>query len=318
MTSDTHFRVRAPLPGMARRSTPLPDPLGRGPFAVRAALSSGVSRGRLRNPSLVTPLRGVRSNALPNSAIEQARAAAAAIRLPFAFSHLTAARILELPLPDRWQPAESIHVLRPSTSPVPRIEGVTGRRGLESRRVYNVAGLTVTTPADTWADLGTMLGVDALVVVGDAVLTRGVALDELASRVEARAHHRGNAGLRLALQLMRPGSGSPMETRSRLVFHRAGLPEPRLNADVFADDGGWILRGDFVWQRQRVIAEYQGNVHRIDRKTWQDGFIRRRLAEDNGWAMVEFTARDIFAKTPQRELVATLSRLLGSRPRPGA
>ena len=91
--------------------------------------------------------------------------------------------------------------------------------------------------------------------------------------------------------------------------------------DLVTTDPGylkWILRGDFVWQRQRVIAEYQGDVHRIDRKTWQDGFIRRRLAEDNGWAMVEFTARDIFAKTPQRELVATLSRLLGSRPRPGA
>ena len=66
------------------------------------------------------------------------------------------------------------------------------------------------------------------------MLTRGVDLEQLRAWVPARASQRGNARLRLALRLMRPGSGSPMETRSRLIFLRASLPEPLLNADVFA------------------------------------------------------------------------------------
>ncbi len=67
---------------------------------------------------------------------------------------------------------------------------------------------------------------------------------------------------------------------------------------------------DFLWRRPRVIAEYHGDVHRTDRATWQSGFTRRQLAEDNGWRMIEFTARDVFANSPRLELLTLLAELL--------
>lgn len=101
-----------------------------------------------------------------------------------------------------------------------------------------------------------------------------------------------------------------METLARLVFARAGLPEPELNADVHDEAGLWILRADFLWRAQRVIAEYQGDVHRSDRRRWQADIARRRLAEDSGWIVVDLTAQDLFHDYHRGQLLTRLERLL--------
>jgi hypothetical protein len=37
-----------------------------------------------------------------------------------------------------------------------------------------------------------------------------------------------------------------METRARLVFHRAGFPEPEVNGAIHASHSGWLAEGDLV------------------------------------------------------------------------
>ena len=101
-------------------------------------------------------------------------------------------------------------------------------------------GLRVVAPADTWCDMGELtspaLAIDDLVVMGDAVVNRlepeGIAT--LRSALDSRTRPRGRARLMAAGGLIRVGSRSPMETRTRLMFHRAGFPEPELNAEVRA------------------------------------------------------------------------------------
>lgn len=294
---------------MPRPPTPLPVELLGKPFTVMDASAAGVSRRRLRHPSLHRPTRGVRSPDPPASLLTAARAMATATTRPFAVSHASAAYLLGWPMAHPWQPGSPIHLMRPTSMSIPRRAGVVGHRGLESRRVVEVAGLPVVAPVDTWSDLGPHLSLDELVVIGDSLIAGRASLDELRRAVVSRSGARGTHCLAEALRLIRPGSASRMETLSRLAFHRAGLPEPELNVHVFDRHGGWLLTADFLWRGARVIGEYQGDQHRTDRRAWRGGFGRRHLAEGEGWRVVEFGARDIL-HAPSRDVLVSLLRTL--------
>nr|WP_257910036.1 hypothetical protein [Janibacter limosus] len=92
-------------------------------------------------------------------------------------------------------------------------------------------------------------------VLGDAVAKRLDSLDAL----EDGAARAGTYGRRVreALRWIRVGSASPMETRSRVLCLRGGLPEPELNAPIHDADGGWLVDGDLVWREAKVPGEYR-------------------------------------------------------------
>jgi len=296
---------------VARPPTPLPEPLLAGPFGIARAVELGVGRGRLRHRGLIVPTRGVRTLTSPRTVADHARAQALVLSRPFAFSHLTAAALLGMPLPRRVDQPTEVHVMTTTTRGQARRSGVVGHRGVERRSVVEVGGLPVVGPVDTWADLAGSVPPDELVVLGDWLLGQGLRLEQLAQVVHHRETMRGVRSLRAALRLVRPGSASRMETLARLMFVRGGLPEPELNADVHDLNGQWILRADFLWRARRVLAEYQGDIHRTDRQRWQSDVARRRLAEQNGWTVIELTSRELFQGPAREELLDHLRTLLG-------
>ena len=101
-----------------------------------------------------------------------------------------------------------------------------------------------------------------------------------------------------------------METRARLAFGTAGLPEPELNATVYAEDGHFLARVDFVWREQRVIVEYEGDQHRTDRRQWQNDIQRLRLLEGLGWKVIRITAADLSDPHRRDQLMSTLRDLV--------
>ena len=153
--------------------------------------------------------------------------------------------------------------------------------------------------------------IDDLIVVGDAILTR---LREAPAVLErtlgARRRPRGKARLSEALQLIRTGSRSPMESLSRLMFVRAGFPEPALNAPVLDREGGWLLTGDLVWEKQRVVAEYQGAVHAPISERSHDS-DRMSAAFDEGVTLFELFAEDVFDRRRRVRCLLRVARALG-------
>lgn len=292
----------------------LPDALQAGPFTVAGARSLGVTPSRLRRGDLLVPTRGVRATTPPTDLREAAGAISLGLPAPFAFSHLTAACLLGLPLPSSATTRSPLHVMRPTDRPPTHRRGVVGHRGLELRYVLSTGGLPVVGPVDTWADLAGNLAHDELVVIADRLLAVGIARAELEGALARRSGARGVRALRPALADARAGSRSPMETRARLVFLRGGLPEPELNADVHDRAGQWLLCADFLWREQRVIAEYQGDEHGADRRRWQSDISRRRAAYDEGWNVVELTSRDLVVAPARHTLLIRIARLLGVDP----
>ncbi len=230
-----------------------------------------------------------------------------------AYSHLSAARIWDLPWELPWSAQETIHVTRKSDTSRIRRRGFADHEGLELRQVCQRHGVPVTGVADTWADLAALPGITIaqLVVVGDAILCwrSGRPPELLADEVRRRPGRAGVAALREALVLVRTRSASPMESLMRLGFGRAGLPEPELNADVLSPEGEWLARADFLWRTFRVLGEFDG-VHHVDPEQFRRDARRRRRLEDHGWTYLQFTATTLYDGREWEESVARLRQLL--------
>ncbi|WP_083450410.1 endonuclease domain-containing protein [Luteipulveratus mongoliensis] len=225
------------------------------------------------------------------------------------FSHVTAARLMDLPLPRRLENDDRpIDVITPAHESQIRRAGLVGHRGSELRTLVTVRELPVASSADVWLDLANDLTIDELVVLGDAVVgSDSDKLTELKDLVRRSRGIRGVVKAREALELIRVGSRSPRESMVRMLLTRGGLPMPELNVDIHDAGGGWIAQVDFVWREQRVIVEYDGEVHAEPEQRKKDAHRRRQLAAE-GWTVVVLTSADIPARNA--EVLADLRRML--------
>jgi hypothetical protein len=297
---------------MAAR-TPLPVELTAGAFTVARARELSVSRGRLRNPELVSPTRGVRHLAMGDvELLVHAGSFASALPSDVVFSHLTAARLHGLPTPKPWPgPAEPLHVMRDRRRPRIERRGCVPHKGLETRRPVEVHGLRATSPLDSWLDLAGRWSHPQLLAAADVLLRRAMTTpDELRVMATARMGRRHATDLVQVARLARAGAASPGESLARWWFWHWGLPEPELNVPVLDRSGSWLATADFVWRRARVVGEYDGDVHRTDRATWERDRERRATIEDAGWTYVEMTARSFADDAAREALRRRLGRLL--------
>jgi len=272
-----------------------PAPLRGRPFRVREALQRGVSAARLRSAQLYRPFHGTRCWTPPTNHVERARAVAPRLRHDQAFSHVTAAHLLGIPLPRRLERDRRIHVTTIGTDQAIRVRGTVGHRVRRDRASVVRSGTTpIIDPATTFVMLARMLTVDELVVVGDALVgwLNWCTPGELHAAVR---RHRGGRGIRrarAALGEIRVGSRSPGETRLRLALVRRGLPQPTLNHDVVVD-GHWVACVDLAYPEARVAIEYESDLHRTDPRTFRKDLTRGEELKDVDWWLVRATADDV-------------------------
>ena len=309
------------------RPSPLPVELGAGPFSTAQARLLGVPAARLRRGGLVHATRGGHLAAAPETLVERAAAYQVAMPRHRAFSHLTAAVLWGLPLPRALEEAAAsvdarLHVIAPTSDGMVTRAGVVGHRGLERRTVSTPVGtqLRVVDVADTWCDLGELrrgtLTLTDLVVAGDAVVAlldaragRPVGVALLRETLRRRTRPRGAVALRHALTHVRAGVRSPMESRARLMFVRAGFPEPEVNAPLTDAEGEWLAEGDLVWRGARLVGEYQGEEHAARRRRSDDSF-RRALLEDHDWRVREIWAEDVWKPARRVATLTSFARVL--------
>ena len=307
------------------RRAPLPPQLTAGSFSLRAADKAGVSRTRTRAKDLATVSRGVR---VP---LDSAAAGAAALR---AYTDLdddsilglgSAGRIWNAPLPARLGEDWRIHLVRRRGCSMPRRANVVGHLlTLLPDEVVDFDGVRLTSPARTWLDLATVLGVDELVAVGDSLVCEhgpehpfprqglcGVA--DLRDMVARHPGVRGVRKARAAVELIRVGADSAPETRMRLALVRGGLPEPVLNV-VVRGEAVWgeppVLWPDAAYPRWRVAVQYEGAHHNGEEQYLRD--IRRAdTAARAGWLEIRVSRLDLAGDRPA--VVAKVRAALQSR-----
>jgi len=280
---------------------PLPAELRAAPFTVSEAASVGIGEKRLRGSDLFSPHHGVRSMRAPSGIRERCLAYLPLLRPGQAFSHVSAASLWGLPVPRAISPGV-LHVVFTGARG-PRRPGVVGHFDSAPNLMF-FGEIPVSSPLDVWAQCSTLLELDDLVAMGDALAGRWSGqpearerpLAELEASVIRWGRRRGARRLREALELVRARVWSPRETALRLLIVRAGLPEPpELNADVRADDDTWLGCSDMVYRARRLAVEYQGDQHRTDKRQWRNDVRRRERYVDAGWRMLEVTDDDLIA-----------------------
>jgi hypothetical protein len=267
----------------------LPPQLLAGPFTLAYALKWGVPRTALRGQRFRRPFRGVLVPAHLADTL-QLKVDAARLLLPAdaLFSHHTAAALRTLPVRDDGL----VHVTVPTPTARPRIRGVASHVGEGPATV--VDGRPVVSPERNFLELGAHLSLVDLLILGDAMVRHG--WTSAPALVTAADRSPPRPGVRLAratARLVRPRVDSPMETRTRLLLVLAGLPCPEPGLDIRDEFGQWVATVDLQYRHQKIVLEYDGDLHRTLRRKWRNDVRTREQLRDMGWTVIALTADDL-------------------------
>lgn len=232
-------------------------------------------------------------------------------------SHLSAAAMWGLPLPSLGT-GDPIHVSVMSPQPRPRANGISGHE-LDARvtTVVAIDDIRVADPASTWCQLAGMVGLPELVAVADFMIEPIddapplVTLAELDHAVEIRKGHRGAGQLRSALDLVRPGARSRVESVLRVFLHMAELPQPELHRTVKEADGGWQTDVPIAFPAYRVGVDVLLESDRAFRVRSTELERLARL-DDLGWKMLSLSDADVHPSRQHefRQKLLSLQNLL--------
>lgn len=239
-------------------------------------------------------------------------AQAAALVLPDSawLSHTTAAQVQGLPVPHD----ATVHASVPSGADR-RLRGTLKVRVRPRPSTAYVDDLPVTTGGDLFCEMGELLGLLDLVVLGDAMVGRQLVTPSRLVKAAARLRGSHRAGVREAASLVRARVDSPMESRLRLLIVLAGLPEPQVNPELRGD--GFRTRVDLCYPRLRLAIEYDGQQHRADDLTqWDRDNDRLAWFAENGWELVPVISRGIYRRPDEtlERVCAAMARRGGSVP----
>ena len=260
----------------------------RGADAVAVGL---VTRNQLRGPRYrrLFPDTYVRSGADLSLALRSLAASRHAAGRGV-LSGYSAAELLGASCGPRDAPAE-ITVTGGGRHPLPGL--LVHRDRLVPGEIENCRGVQVTSPLRTAWDLARRGDLTDAVVAVDALARVGrFHPDLLLTCITDYPRARGAARMFDVLGLADRRSGSPMETRLRLLLIHAGLPRPEVQWPVQDPVAREVLWLDLAYPEQRIGIEYDGADHTQPDRVLRD--IRRttRLV-DHGWRLYRYTRLDI-------------------------
>ncbi|WP_186808253.1 DUF559 domain-containing protein [Agrococcus baldri] len=279
----------------------IPELAGVASLGVATLRARGSSEKRLRAKQLARPFWGIRAEGLADDLAGRARQYGPRLKPGQLIGGPAAAALLGLPLPTTVDDAP-VTIVVPRGAYRPRTAGVESVSVLPERLVtWRVDSLPVTSPVLTLCLLARTLDLDALIVVADALMAprdrypllrfaRPAATPErLAAALTAWGTAPGSARLRAALEEARPGVDSPMETPTRCMLVRAGLPEPEVNGEIF-DEGVLIAQPDLLYRDAKVAIEYDGEQHFLDPRQRAHDLERDERLRSLGWRVIRLSA----------------------------
>jgi very-short-patch-repair endonuclease len=268
----------------------------RSPFTRAQAVAAGVTDAMLRGPAYRRLFHGVHISSDVTLWPTVYAEAALLLHPATAFvSHHSAAESYRLPVPDQHE--THVSVFRKADRR--RRDGIRHHLAAADAAVTVHNGMRVSAPAQLFVEMGRWLNLVDLVVLGDAMVRRGlVSLDGLRATCAASTI-RGAAEASRAAAYVREGVDSPMESRLRMLLVLAGLPEPEVDLRFLRRDGSVMLRLDLAYRVHRIGVEYDGRQHRDDLDQWDRDLDRGDWFDREGWKLVKVVARGIYRRPDQ-------------------
>ena len=182
-----------------------------------------------------------------------------------------------------------VEVVGPFNHPPPGIIVRRERIGVED--LVELGGLPVTNPVRTAFDIARHLPRGVAVAHLDALsAATGLAAAEVMPLIAGHQGARGVRQCQTALSLMDGGAQSPKESWLRLVLIDAGLPRPVTQIRV--TDGHLVAYLDIGWEEPMVALEYDGDLHRSDRRQYVKDIRRAEMVDRLGWSVIKVINED--------------------------
>ena len=295
----------APLPSVPGDPTAF-----RGTTAIAAGL---VTPAVLRGPRYLRlfPDTYVRRGDEPPNLSVRSRAAGVYVAGRGVVSGYSAAELLDASCAPADAPAE---VTVPDGGQRAHPGLLVHRDALAPDEVDRRCGVDVTTGPRTAYDLVRRLAPDdpvEAVVALDALARVGrFPPDRVLSLAERYPGARGRRALAGSVDLADARSGSPMETRLRLILVQRGLPRPQAQYPVLDDRRRRAVWLDLAYPEHRIGIEYEGGDHIRPERVLRDAGRYTWLVDD-GWRMYRFTKYEVYREPD--EIAATVDRALGVR-----
>lgn len=198
--------------------------------------------------------------------------------------------------------------------------------------------LRIATPELTYVQMAAELGFAGTVKLGYELCSRYV-LSELLESPDSRepvttaralraylARSSDRPGIKVARRAVRyvhDNAESPMEVAVSMLlalprmYGGYGLPPAMLNPEITVRSRSGstprVLRCDLVWPRQRVIVEYDSDLHHSRKAELGRDALRRNALQDAGWRVVAMTKGQVYNEAAMDEAAAQLARALGVR-----
>ena len=263
----------------------------RAPFTRKQALRSGLTDRDLRGPGFTQLYWGVYiASGIKVTLVVRALAALMVAPAGSIVSHHTAARLWGGTPPDSGE----LHVT--VTSDVrQKTRGIRPHRTQTLPEPARRHGLRVTSAEQTWLDLASCCDLVQLVTLGDSLVrakaTTCARLAEVLPAGDGQVVKRA----RRAANLARARVDSPMESRLRMLFVLAGLPEPVVNFALVDDDERVRYRLDLSFPEHLLAFEFDGRQHVEVMEQWEKDIVRREDLEAEGWRFVLVTSSKLYS-----------------------
>jgi hypothetical protein len=194
-----------------------------------------------------------------------------------------------------------------NTRPPPGI--IARDERLDNDEITTASCISVTTPARTAYDLGRRLPRGEAIARLDALMRAAPFLmDDVLLLGQRHRRARGLKQLRAVLPLVDGGAGSPQETRLRLLFIDGGLPRPTTQIPVVDGRGRLVRPVDMGWEDFMVAAEYDGELHRTNRRAYVKDMRALEKLRRLGWIVIRVIKEDRDEDIIDRAYRALVSR----------
>jgi hypothetical protein len=254
-------------------------------YTWSAARSAGLSPRQIRDDGVAVTRGAYVSRALPLTVREACVAARAVLPPEAAFSHLTAAALLDAPVRQGWP----LDLTVPPGIYRPRRRGVRVHvRALLAADLTMNRGVRVTSGPQTWLDLAGLVAPEELVAVGDALLREGhLDAASLQERLGRGAGTRGIVVARALAPLLTPLAASRPESLVRYWLLASDLPDPQPQVPILDRRGREVAHADLGYAEWKVAIEYEGRQHTDVRQFGRD-LERYSLMASTGWLLLRF------------------------------
>jgi Transcriptional regulator, AbiEi antitoxin len=234
-------------------------------------------------------------------------------------SHVSAARLLGLPLPPRVDPCVSLTRRRPAPTRGPRSAGgidVAVHLGdYDEADVVQVYGVPVLAGARLVLDCCATMPPDSALAVADTALFRRLTTrDRMQEELLRRRGRPGTPIARLVVERADPGGRNWFESSSRWWLLEAGLPRPELQV-CFSDERGTVRAEVDMWfAGKRTVGEADGAGKYAEpgalfaekqREDW--------LRDSHQVEVVRWIPREMRTGAGREQVVARFERAFGRR-----